>query len=115
MRTPEECAQQQLDAYNARDIDAFANVYSPDIICYDLDSGEAFCHGRTQLIERYGAMFTASPDLHCQLVQRIVCGQWVFDEEVVTGQRTSAPIHATAVYDVQRGFIQRAWFVREQP
>ncbi len=113
MRTPQECAQQQLDAYNARDIEAFALVYSEDVVCYDLDTGEAFCNGRADLITRYGAMFDASPNLHCELINRIVCGRWVFDEEIVTGQRTSDTIHATAVYDVYGGQIRRAWFVRD--
>ncbi len=113
MRTPQECAQLQLDAYNARDIEAFALIYAEDVVCYDLDTGDAFCNGRAELVERYGAMFSASPNLHCKLVNRIVCGRWVFDEEVVTGQRNSLPIHATAVYDVTDGVIRRAWFVRD--
>jgi len=113
MRTPLECAQQQLEAYNARNIEAFAMVYSPDVECYDLDTGVAFCKGRSELYDRYGAMFAASPNLRCQLVNRIVCGKWVFDEEIVTGQRSAESIHATAVYHVQDGHISRAWFVRE--
>ncbi len=33
--TPEELAQQQLDAYNARDIDAFMEPYSDSLEIYN--------------------------------------------------------------------------------
>lgn len=114
MRTPEQCAQDQLDAYNARDIDRFADVYADGIQLIDLRSGVAFCDGVDALRERYGPMFAAHPDLHCHLVRRIVCGVVVFDEEQVHGLRPDGPVHATAIYETDAGRITRAWFVREE-
>lgn len=113
IRTPEQCAQEQLDAYNARDIMRFADVYAMDVQLIDLATGNVFCDSRTALIARYGPMFTEHPGLHCNLVNRIVCSPFVFDEEDVTGLRPEGSTHAVATYECIDGFIQRAWFVRE--
>lgn len=113
LRTPEQCAQEQLDAYNARDIERFASVYADDIQCIDLATGTIFCNGRQSLIDRYGPMFAEHPDLHCKLVNRVVCPPFVFDEEDVTGIRPGSSLHAVATYECKNGMITRAWFVRE--
>ncbi|MCX6140194.1 MAG: nuclear transport factor 2 family protein [Candidatus Kapabacteria bacterium] len=113
IRTAEQCAQEQLDAYNARDIMRFADVYSMDIQLIDLATGSVFCEGRTALIDRYGPMFAAHPDLHCRLMKRIVCPPFVFDEEDVVGLSPNGSTHAVATYECVGGMITRAWFVRE--
>lgn len=111
MLTPEQAAQAQLDAYNARDINAFADVYADDVQLYSLGSDTPFCSGKEQLRERYGAMFAQCMQLHCRLVSRIVCGNTAIDEEHVTGL-SGDEVHAVAIYDVEGGLIRRAWFVR---
>lgn len=114
-RTPERCAQEQLDAYNGRDIDAFCAVYADDVELIDLHSGDVFCRGVDAMRERYGRMFAERTALHCTLVHRMVCGNTAIDEEHVTGLRDDGIVHAVAIYDVRDGFISRAWFVRERP
>lgn len=112
MRTPQECAQAQLDAYNARDVDAFASIYADDIVLCDLRTGEPFCIGIQTLRERYGPMFAERTQLHCTLVNRMVCGSVVIDEEHVAGLRDDGIVHAIAVYETKDGLITKAWFVR---
>lgn len=114
LRTPEECAQAQLDAYNARDIGAFAPIYHEQVQLIDLQSGVAFCTSRSELIERYGKQFADHPELHCELVDRIVCPPFVIDEERVTGLAADRAVHAVATYEVRDGLIVRAWFLREE-
>ncbi len=111
-RTPQECAQQQLEAYNARDIEKFADVYANDVELIELASGDVFCRGRQALIERYGAMFERCTDLHCTVVHRITCPPFVIDQEHVRGQRENEIVHAVATYECHNGMIQRAWFLR---
>lgn len=113
-RTPEQCAQQQLDAYNARDIDAFAAVYANDIELIALPSGDVFCSGIEQLRARYAYQFEQHPLLHCKLVSRIVCPPFVIDEEDVGGLRADGNVHAVATYECRGGKIIRAWFLREE-
>lgn len=112
-RTAEQCAQAQLDAYNARDINSFSEVYSEDIQLIDLLSGEVFCSGREQLNQRYGTMFAEKTQLHCKLVSRIVCPPFVYDQEHVSGLAANTIVHAVATYYVQNGYIVKAWFARE--
>lgn len=111
MLTTEQAAQAQLEAYNARDINAFASVYSDDVQLYSLGADVPFCIGKEQLRERYGAMFAQCEQLNCRLVSRIVCGNTAIDEERVTGL-TVCEVHAVAIYEVEGGLIRRAWFVR---
>ncbi|MFM7775385.1 MAG: nuclear transport factor 2 family protein [Candidatus Kapaibacterium sp.] len=106
-------AQRQLDAYNARDIDAFAACYTVDVELLTQQGGEVFCRGIDELRERYGRMFAATPGLHCELVSRMVCGDIAIDEEMVRGVHESGVVHAIAIYEVQGDLIRRAWFVRE--
>lgn len=103
-------AQGQLDAYNLRDIDKFLAWYADSIQLIRMQSGEAFCSGKDQMREIYGKLFLEKESLHCRLVNRIVCGEFVFDEEKVTGLRGDT-VHAVAIYEIKNGLIQRAWFV----
>lgn len=113
-RSPEWCAQEQLDAYNARDIDRFAAVYSENVELIDLVSGDVFCSGKEALRKRYGQMFSEKTELSCSLVSRVVCGNVVYDEELVSGLVHNTVVHAVATYLVADGHISKAWFVREQ-
>jgi hypothetical protein len=103
-------AQGQLDAYNSRDIDKFLSWYADSIQLIRMQSGEVFCSGKEQMREIYGNLFSEKENLHCRLVNRIVCGDFVFDEEKVTGLRGDT-VHAVAIYEIKDGLIQRAWFV----
>ena len=113
MLSPAALAQAQLDAYNARDIDAFCAVYADDVILIDLVSGAPFCTGNAAMRERYGAMFDRCPELHCKLVYRMVCGNMVIDQEYVTGQQAGIAVDAIATYETSNGKITRAWFIRD--
>ncbi len=105
-------AQAQLEAYNARDIDAFARAYTDDVELVDLSTGTVFCHGIDELKSRYGRQFSEHPDLHCRLVSRIICPPYVIDEEDVSGLAPSGLVHAVATYECRDGKISRAWFLR---
>lgn len=114
MRTPVDCAQAQLDAYNNRDIHGFMAVYHEDIQLLDLRTGQPFCTGRDAMTQRYTTLFANAPLLHCSLVSRIACGNIVIDEEHVSGIHPDRIVHATAIYEVCDGTIRRAWFVRDE-
>ena len=111
--TPVEMAERQLQAYNARDIDAFVACYAEDVTCYLQGADEPFLSGRAALRTRYGALFEKCPALHARLVQRLSCGNIVMDEEQVSGMRADERVHAIAIYEVLEGLIRRVWFVRD--
>ena len=108
--SPIAVVQAQLDAYNARDIEALLRAYAPDAEQYMLH-GERLAQGHEQLRSRFLARF-AEPDLHARLLARTVMGAVVVDYEVVTrnfpeGQGT---MEMLCVYEVLNGRIQKASF-----
>ena len=107
---PEALAQRQLDAYNARDLEAFCAPYSDDIQVVGLD-GQVQAHGKEAFKARYRERFQKQLKLHCQLVKRMVMGNFVLDEESITGS-DSDPIHAVAIFEVRNGKIAVVRFIR---
>jgi hypothetical protein len=98
----EHPVQKQLDAYNARDIDAFMEWWSDDCEYYEfparlLASGAAQIRGK--------------------LIRRSVVDNLVVDQEVVT--RTLADgigeVDVLAIYQIENGKIAKAWFKMGSP
>ncbi|MHC4449267.1 MAG: nuclear transport factor 2 family protein [Planctomycetota bacterium] len=108
--TPEQAAQAQLDAYNARDIEAFLRPYHPEVELARLPGGEVFARGHEQMRAIYGDLFARTPDLACRLVNRVCHDRFVVDHEDVTGM--PQPVGAVAIYEVVDGLIVRAWFLK---
>lgn len=111
IRTPEVLAQEQLNAYNARNIEAFLAPYSDSVTIYDQASGKLLMRGKEQMRQRYAAMFDKAKELHCQLVNRMVMGNTVIDQERVTGVGEK-PMEAIAVYTIENGKIVKVSFIR---
>jgi hypothetical protein len=105
-----DAVQAQVEAYNARDLEAFVACYAPDVAIED-GEGRELSRGLEQLRADYGQLFAQSPGLHCQVIHRTHVGDYVIDEEIVTG-RGANPIHAVAIYRVEQGLIAHVRFLR---
>jgi imidazolonepropionase-like amidohydrolase len=108
--TPEMLAQQQLNAYNLRDIDAFLEPYADSVEIYNF-GGKMIMKGKEQMRKSYSEMFRNTPELHCRLVNRIVEGNTVIDHESVTGWGEK-PVTAVAIYTIEKGKIAKVHFVQ---
>lgn len=108
--SPPAVVQAQLDAYNAKDIEALPRTYAPDAQQYTLH-GERLAHGHEQLRSRFLARF-AEPDLHARLLKRTVMGALVVDHELVTRNfpEGRGTIEMSCVYEVVDGRIRKASF-----
>jgi GNAT superfamily N-acetyltransferase len=108
---PEAVVQRQLDAYNAHDVDALLAVYAENARIFE-HPATLLASGATQLRERF-AQRLAEPNLHAQLIQRIVMGGFVVDHERVTRTFPEGPgiIELIATYEVRDGRIINAWFL----
>jgi hypothetical protein len=106
--SPVDIVQEQLEAYNARDLERFAATYSADIRIYRMPATEPSIVGQSKLREVYAKRF-ASPGLHATIVNRIEIGDKVIDHERVVGIEAE-PIEAVAVYQVADGLISAVWF-----
>src|SRR6185436_17038060 len=100
--------QKQLEAYNARDLEAFAATYSDDVRLFRMPAAEPAVVGKAQLREVYRQRF-ASTGLHADIVTRIVLGNKVIDHERVRGIREQ-PVEALAIYEVEGDLIRTVWF-----
>lgn len=108
--SPRAVVQAQLDAYNAKDIEALLRTYAPDVEQFALH-GERLVQGHEQLRARFLARF-AEPDLHARLLSRTVMGSVVVDHEIVTRNfpEGRGTLEMLCVYEVAEGRIRRASF-----
>jgi hypothetical protein len=109
-RESERVVQAQLDAYNARDLDAWLATYREDAEQFMLHAGSlAKGHGaiRQRMEERF-----KDPKLHATLLHRTVMESTVVDHERVT--RTTpdglAEVEMICIYEVSGGKIVKATF-----
>ena len=96
--------QAQVDAYNARDIDAFVAAYDADVVITDAN-GRAIMSGEETIRDEYGALFEASPDLQAEIVARLRTGHWTVDHERVS--RGGETREVLVAYQVADGLITR--------
>lgn len=110
--SPPAVLQAQLDAYNARDIEALLATYAADAQQHVLH-GERLAHGHAEMRPRFLARF-AEPDLHARLLSRTVMGGVVVDLELITRNFPEGlgTLEMLCVYEVAQGRIQRASFAQ---
>jgi hypothetical protein len=113
--SPAEAAQRQLDAYNARDLEAFLAAYAPDCTVRAFPSGELMMEGHAAMRARYGALFAAHPLLDCTLLTRVEHEVFAIDHEEVAGLRDAERVYAVAMYEVRDGLIRNVWFLQDDP
>jgi hypothetical protein len=102
---PETLVQRGIDAYNAHDAAAFAAVYAPEMQLHDLS-------GREALEERYALLFASAPNIHVEILKRIVTGNVVIDEERITNTPSGRDAHVAVIYEIDGGEITRVWVTR---
>lgn len=104
--------QLQLDAYNARNLEALLAIYADDAQMFEHPS-RLLASGTAELRERFAARFK-EPNLHAALERRMVCGAFVIDHERITrtfpGEGPGV-IDAVMIYEVVGERIARAWMI----
>ena len=110
--TPEAVVEAQLQAYNARDIDAFMATMHPEVELFAIGDPTPRASGAEAVRKVYAALFEKSPDLHSELVHRAVIGNRIVDHERITGRQGGEVLELVMVYEVEDGGIRRAWSIR---
>jgi len=107
----ETAVQRQLDAYNARDIDALLKSYADDAQMFE-HPAKLVARGSTALRERFLVRF-AEPNLHARLLNRVVMGNIVIDHERVTRTFPDGPgtVELVMIYEVLDQRIAKAWVI----
>ena len=108
---PEAVVQRQLDAYNAKDLEALVAIYAEDAELFEHPS-KLVARGTAELRQRYSLRFQ-EPNLRAALVNRIVAGATVIDHERVTRTFPEGPgeIEVVMIYEVTAGRITKAWTI----
>ena len=104
-----DVVQRQVLAYNDRDVNRFVACYSDTVAIVRMPATEPSISGKAQLAEFYATQRFNLPLLRAEIVRRIVLGNKVIDHERIWGIRDT-PVEVAAVYEVERGLIQRVWF-----
>lgn len=102
-------ADQQLQAYNNRNIEAFLEPYSDSVKVY-LFPNKLLYTGKEIMRREYGKMFKELPQLHCALLNRITIGNKVIDMELVR-IRDGQMMNAVAIYTIRNGKIAEVLFI----
>lgn len=107
---PEAIIQQQLDAYNDRDLSRF-------LACFDINvqkhpSGELLFSGKEAMGEFYRDHRFSHPELHARLESRMCLGNKVIDQETIFGIPES-PKQAIVMFQVEQALISQVWFIEE--
>lgn len=107
---PEGFAQRQLDAYNARDVEAFVREYTDDVVAYRLPGTEPVLQGKAAFAAHYASKRFNLPGLRAELLSRMVIGNKVIDHERVLGVQEE-PMEVAAIYEVTPAGISTVWFL----
>ena len=113
-QTAEEIVQQQLDTYNARDLEGFMALFSDDSAVVNHADGKVLARGKAAVEKLYQGLFDQSPNLHSNLTNRIVLGNTVIDHETITG-RMGQPdaIELVVIYEVENQKIKKATVIKK--
>lgn len=108
---PVSVVQRQLDAYNARDVNAILETYATDAQQFEHPS-KLLANGAAELRERFTTRFKEA-NLHARLLSRTVMGHIVIDHEEVARMFPEGPgkLEMMAIYEVENNRISKAWFI----
>jgi len=108
---PAAVVQAQVDAYNAHDVAAFASCYADNVTVTDLGGKRPALKGIAALKHTYAFLAKVPKGYHVAIVQRVVSGTIVIDQERAMGlPLDKGRPEAIAIYEVRDGKIQNVWF-----
>lgn len=106
--SPEALVQAQLEAYNQRDLATFVAQFSDDVCIYRPPATAPVIQGKAAFRDFYQNERFNLPNLHAEIVSRMVVGNKVVDHERISGIR-DAPFEVMVVFEVSDGLIQAMW------
>jgi putative hydrolase of HD superfamily len=106
----------QIEAFRAKDVERFLSCYADDVsvVLFDgtpmLKDKEVMREDKEVMREQYGKVFADSPDLRVTIANRATVGEFVANEEHITGVHLEGmpdEYDAVSVYRVMEGKIAR--------
>ena len=103
----------QLEAYNKADFSHFAECYDPNIKSYNFETNELvseMCGDK--FFKHYENKFQSNPELHCEVIERVVHDNLVVDKESIRFFQ-GGNHKEMVVYQVKDNLITKMWFSKE--
>lgn len=104
-------AQKQMEAYNSRDIEAYAALFSDDIKVYDFPKKLRY-EGKDKLMERYSEFFKKTPELYSYIEKRIITDNKIIDQEKVIYEKGGTPKEFVVMYVVENQKIVEVYYIK---
>jgi imidazolonepropionase-like amidohydrolase len=102
---PEQIVQRQVNAYNYHDAEILAEAYRTDAIV--TRNGAPTMRSRAAIWSAFRDTFAENPQLHVEIVDRIVDGGIIRDKAHISGFSDGSALDATVTYRVAAGAIER--------
>ncbi len=109
-QTPEMIVQQQLNAYNTGNLNAFLHCYASDVELYNFPDS-LICKGIPAMKKMYSGMFSSVQKAHCEIKNRTVLGNTVIDKESITGIGKKA-FEGIVIYKTENNKIRKVYFMK---
>lgn len=100
--------QQQLDAYNSRDLHHFMSVFGDDVVVFRPPAPAPALTGLAAVAAFFSTQRFNLPGLRAELLNRTVLGNKVFDHERIHGV-LAQPYEILVVYEVRDLLIRTVW------
>ena len=113
MLTPEAIILKQVDAYNAQNIEEFLATFDPDVEFIDWPDQVAL-RGHEMFRSRYSELWSRSPQLRADILNRIVVGRFVIDLEQLVNHADGVRPEVVVIYETQGELIRRFWVVKRE-
>lgn len=113
MLTPEALVQKQVDAYNAQDLEVFLSTFHPEVEFIEWPDRLAM-RGHEAFRACYGALWASSPRLRADILNRIVIGRFVIDQELLVNHADGVRPALAVIYEMQGELIRRFWVVKQE-
>src|SRR5579862_8790265 len=105
---PREIVQAAIDAYHDHDLDRCVGYYAADVVVKDAKVN-VLVDGAGAVRRRYARAIDENPNARYEIPNRIALGDWVIDEERVTGfTKPGSPevVRALLIYRLSGGLIR---------
>lgn len=105
---PEDLVQQQLNAYNLGNLEAFLKPYSDNVVVFQFHN-QVLLQGKGQMKAKYKGLFNKSPQLYAELTDRMVLGNTVIDRELITFNQHKVQQEIIVTYKIENGKIKEVY------
>jgi len=110
----DEIIQAQVNAYNERNLTKMMTFFADDIQLFDFADSEPLVKGITGVEKLYQNVFDHSPNLHAEILNRIVFDDKVIDQERVITHEGGVATEVVVIYELAHGLITKVYFIQKK-